>query len=256
MAALLIAAALLAGCASAVSRGASAPPAAATAPLATSMTEAGGEAWAIVAMGGPAAAENAFWELFTRPAGSTRWELDTPPGVADNGGLVASGSGSALTVAVRPSQRLTFSPLAATTDGGKTWGTGLIDAPVAAVPDALAPVPAPALPEGSVSTTYEHMITFGVEYGPYTRLAAAFRDRILGRPVSGPPPATFADGVAMMTVLDAIRRSADAGGAWTRRIWDKYANGSAGADPAARLRGRQRVLIRIIPSQIIAVASV
>ena len=138
VAALLIAAALLAGCASAVSRGASAPPAAATAPLATSMTEAGGGTWAIVAMGGPAADENRFWELFTRPAGSAQWKLDTPPGVADNGGLVASGSGSALTVAFRPSQGLTFSPLASTTDGGKTWGTGLIDAPVAAVPDALA----------------------------------------------------------------------------------------------------------------------
>jgi predicted dehydrogenase len=74
---------------------------------------------------------------------------------------------------------------------------------------------APLLPTGSVSTTYERMITFGVEYGPYTRLAAAFGDLILGRPTPDPPPATFADGVAMMTVLDAIRRSAAAGGAWT-----------------------------------------
>jgi len=76
-------------------------------------------------------------------------------------------------------------------------------------------VSAPLLPTGSVSTTYERMITFGVEYGPYTRLAAAFGDLILGRPTPDPPPATFADGVAMMTVLDAIRRSAAAGGAWT-----------------------------------------
>jgi predicted dehydrogenase len=81
--------------------------------------------------------------------------------------------------------------------------------------ESMPAVPAPALPAGSVTTTYEHMINFGVEYGPYTRLAAAFRDLILGRPVPDPPPATFADGVAMMTVLDAIRRSADAGGAWT-----------------------------------------
>ena len=76
-------------------------------------------------------------------------------------------------------------------------------------------IPAPPLPAGSVSTAYERMITFGVEYGPYTRLAAAFRDLILGLPSEGPPPATFADGVAMMTVLDAARRSAAAGGAWT-----------------------------------------
>ena len=128
---------LLAGCASAGSQGLAAPPAAA-APLATTMTVAGGGTWAIVAMGGPAADENRFWELFTRPAGSTEWALDTPPGVADNGGLVASGSGGALTVAFRPSQGLTFSPLATTSDNGKTWGTGLLDADVAAVPDALA----------------------------------------------------------------------------------------------------------------------
>jgi predicted dehydrogenase len=81
--------------------------------------------------------------------------------------------------------------------------------------ESMPTVAAPELPPGSVSTTYEHMITFGVEYGPYTRLAAAFRDLILGGPVPDPPPATFVDGVAMMTVLDAIRRSAAAGGAWT-----------------------------------------
>ena len=73
----------------------------------------------------------------------------------------------------------------------------------------------PALPEGAVTTTYEKMITFGVEYGPYVRLAAAFRDRILGRPVAGPQPATFVDGVAQMAVLDAITSSAAAGGRWT-----------------------------------------
>ena len=66
-----------------------------------------------------------------------------------------------------------------------------------------------------MTTTYEHMITFGVEYGPYTRLAAVFRDLILGRAVSGPAPATFSDGVAQMAVLDAIRHSAAHGGAWT-----------------------------------------
>jgi predicted dehydrogenase len=81
--------------------------------------------------------------------------------------------------------------------------------------ESMPTVPAPALPTGSVTTTYERMITFGVEYGPYTRLAGAFRDLILDRPVPGPSPATFADGVAMMTVLDAIRRSASDGGAWT-----------------------------------------
>jgi predicted dehydrogenase len=83
------------------------------------------------------------------------------------------------------------------------------------VPSSLQGPVAPRLPEGAVTTTYEQMITFGVEYGPYTRLAAVWRDMILGRPVSGPAPATFVDGVAQMAVLDAIRHSAGHGGEWT-----------------------------------------
>ena len=84
-----------------------------------------------------------------------------------------------------------------------------------AVPDDLRAEPAPPLPHGAVTTTYEQMITFGVEYGPYTRLAAAFRDRIRGMPPRGREPATFVDGVAQMAVLDAARHSARHGGAWT-----------------------------------------
>jgi len=83
-----------------------------------------------------------------------------------------------------------------------------------AVPDELRDERPPPLPEGSVTTTYEQMTTFGVEYGPYTRLAAAFRDRILGVERAGPDPATFVDGVAQMAVLDAARRSASRGGEW------------------------------------------
>jgi len=83
------------------------------------------------------------------------------------------------------------------------------------VPDELRSDPAPPLPAGAVTTTYEQMTTFGVEYGPYTRLAAAFRDRIRGVPLTGPEPATFVDGVAQMAVLDSIRHSAHRGGEWT-----------------------------------------
>jgi predicted dehydrogenase len=59
------------------------------------------------------------------------------------------------------------------------------------------------------------MITFGVEYGPYTRLATAFRALIAGGDVEGPLPATFADGVAQMAVLEAIVESAHHDGRWT-----------------------------------------
>ena len=69
-------------------------------------------------------------------------------------------------------------------------------------------------------TAYDRMIAHGLDLGPYTCLAAAFRDRILARndptlaPASEPAPATFEDGVAGMAVLDAARYSAAHGGEW------------------------------------------
>jgi hypothetical protein len=110
-----------------------------TAPLSTSLVTAQGT-WAIAVMGGPAATYNNFWQVFVRPNGTTRWTLVTPEGVADNGGLVAAGGagGTSLLVGFRPSQDLLFSPLAASTDTGKNWTPGLLDANLADVPDALA----------------------------------------------------------------------------------------------------------------------
>jgi hypothetical protein len=138
MAASVTGTSVLAGCAGGGSGASAAPAPAGTASLVTSMTTANGATWAIVAMGGSAAGANQFWELFARAAASDRWELVTPPGVASNGGLVAAGGPATLSVAFRPSQGLTFSPLAVTSDAGKTWRAGLIDAPVASDPDALA----------------------------------------------------------------------------------------------------------------------
>jgi predicted dehydrogenase len=60
-----------------------------------------------------------------------------------------------------------------------------------------------------LTTAYDLLHATGMDVGPYTRLYEVFRDRILGRPVAAdPPPPTFADGVAAMEVVDAIRRSA------------------------------------------------
>jgi hypothetical protein len=117
-----------------------APPAAS---LNTSLDTAAGT-WAAVVMGGSAAQYNAFWQLFIRPAGSTRWRLVTPPGTADNGGLVlAGGSGLALVTGFRPSQDLTFSPLIQTSNGGQAWSSlDPLDAALASTPDALAVNPA------------------------------------------------------------------------------------------------------------------
>ncbi len=135
---------LAGGCGSAASSQQQAAPASPAAPpsLATSLATATGT-WAVAVMGGSAASHNNFWQLFVRPAGTSRWRLATPPGVASNGGLVLTGlaSGSVL-AGFRPSQDLSYSPLATTKDNGKAWSPGLLDAGLADVPGALAADPA------------------------------------------------------------------------------------------------------------------
>jgi hypothetical protein len=112
-------------------------------PLGTSVaTQAA--TWATVVMGGSAAQHNNFWQLFVRPAGSAQWKLVTPPGTADNGGLVlAPGSGSGLITAFRPSQLLLFTPLSQTSDAGSTWsGINPLNAGLANTAAAMAAQPA------------------------------------------------------------------------------------------------------------------
>jgi hypothetical protein len=137
-----------------------------TAPLATSLVTPQGT-WAVAVMGGSAASENNFWQLFVRPAGASRWALATPEGVADNGGLVAANGagGTSLVVGFRPSQDLAFSPLATSGDGGKNWAPGLLDADLANVPDAIAVAPA--------GQTLALLQNGGIETAPTTGAATA-----------------------------------------------------------------------------------
>jgi hypothetical protein len=94
-------------------------------------------------MGGSAAQHNNFWQLFVQPSGSTQWKLVTPPGTADNGGLVVAGStGQHLITAFRPSELLTYTPLVQTSDLGRTWSAlSPLDAALASTPDSLAAQP-------------------------------------------------------------------------------------------------------------------
>jgi hypothetical protein len=131
---------LLAACGSQQAAVTSPAPPAATVPLNTSLVTAQGT-WAVAVMGGSAASHNNFWQLFVRPADAGRWSLVTPQGVADNGGLVAAGGNTSLVVGFRPSQGLTFSPLATSTDTGKNWTPGLLDAGLADTPGAIAVSP-------------------------------------------------------------------------------------------------------------------
>jgi hypothetical protein len=140
----LIAAATVAGCGGAPTAS-SAPPAipAEPPPLATSFAGGTGPGWTIVEMGGSAAQEDNFWELFTRTPGSAAWRLATPLGVADNGGLVVTGAGAkSLLTGFLPSQDLTFSPLTASTNSGASWSSASpVNPGLADVPDALAAEP-------------------------------------------------------------------------------------------------------------------
>ncbi len=146
---------LLAGCGTPTAPVSAPSPPPVTAPLSTSLVTAQGT-WAVAVMGGAAGSDNAFWQLFVRPAGASKWSLVTPEGVADNGGLVAAGTPASLLVGFRPSQNLTFSPLAASTDTGGNWTPGLLDARLAQDPDAIAAAPSgqalALLQDGSIET--------------------------------------------------------------------------------------------------------
>jgi hypothetical protein len=133
---------LLAGCGSRPAGQAtpSAPPVRLS--LATSADYPGGS-WAVLVMGGSAAEHNNFWQVFVRPGQAGTWKLATPLGVASNGGIaVAAEGGAALAAAIRPSQDLSFSPLASSADNGARWAqSGLLDARLAGYADALAAAP-------------------------------------------------------------------------------------------------------------------
>jgi hypothetical protein len=109
-------------------------------PLTTSVATSNGT-WAIFPMGHLDDPTNTFWELFTLPSGGERWAQHTPPDVADNGGLVIAPTSAGAVVGFRPSDLLSFSPLASTDDGGTTYTPGLLSGGLANVPDALSVSP-------------------------------------------------------------------------------------------------------------------
>jgi len=141
-----LAAAVLAGCGTKSATQAAHSASSVTPALATSAEYPGGT-WAVLVMGGSSAENNDFWQVFVRPAKAAAWQLATPPGAASNGGIaVAAPGGPSLAAAVRPSQKLAFSPLSLSPDNGARWAQdGLLDSPLAGSPDALAAAPDGAL---------------------------------------------------------------------------------------------------------------
>jgi hypothetical protein len=196
-----------------------------TAPLSTSLVTPQGT-WAVTVMGGSAASENNFWQLFVRPAGASRWSLATPEGVADNGGLVATSGagGSSLLVGFRPSQGLAFSPLATSSDTGRSWTPGLLDAALADVPDAMAVAPSgqtlALLHDGGIEAA---ATTGAAAAGQWSRLAtlAALAASAPGRSCGlvAVNAVSFDQNNVPMAAGSCVRRGvagvfADTGGAW------------------------------------------
>jgi hypothetical protein len=141
-------------------------------------------------MGGSADALDNFWELLVRPAGATGWKLATPPGVASNGGLVMVATGaSGLVTGFLPSQQLTFSPLAATADGGAHWSQdALLNPGFRDVPNALGASPGGQL----LALTYTGDVEVSSDGG------AAWRTRTTQRTLAD-TPAGRACGVQALT---------------------------------------------------------
>jgi hypothetical protein len=107
-------------------------------PLATSIATTAGT-WATVPMGRLDQAPNTFWQLLFLPTGTSSWSDEVgATAVATNGGLVLAAGSRGIVVGVRPSNRLTFSPLIASSDAGRTWSNGLLSEGLAEHPQALA----------------------------------------------------------------------------------------------------------------------
>ena len=161
--AVALAAVLLAACGSTPAADTtSLPQASAKLPIATSLADAAGASWAVVELGGASAQHDNFWELFVRPTKASSWKQATPPGTASNGGLIMAGAGTSHFAAFRPSQSLTFSPLAATTNQGGSWSQGNLVSPgLADVPDSLAAGPGSQL----LALSYTGTVHLGAREG-------------------------------------------------------------------------------------------
>ena len=85
-----------------------------------------------------------------------------------------------------------------------------------AVPDDLANPPPNPPDRDLLTTAYDMLHSMGIDIGPLTRLCARTRDTIQRKATPpDPSPGTFADGVALQRIMDAIRRSS-ATGSWEK----------------------------------------
>jgi hypothetical protein len=156
-----------------------------TTPLEGAITTSGAT-WATVLMGKNDGDHDLFWQLFVS-APNRGWTLVTPPGVADNGGLITAPNPSGTTVLVGfgASQGLAFSPLALTSTTGKTWAQGGLAEALLPMPSAMALSPADralALVNGNASSGAKRVL---VQAGNLTSWKTLVTERDLASTSAG-----------------------------------------------------------------------
>lgn len=109
-------------------------------------------------------------------------------------------------------------------DGNAVWLADAQGARELPVPQDLQLPPAPPLTDDPRQQRMDWRIMAAIEIGPYTQLCRTLRAAITGSAPPGPVKlANFVDGVANMAVLDAIRRSAGAGGSFENIVLSRAA---------------------------------
>jgi hypothetical protein len=90
-------------------------------------------------MGNLAQPLNTFWQIFMQRPGSAQWTLVTPPGTADNGGLVVDTTATTIEAGFLPSADLKFSPIVAAPAASIHWRSlGLLQEAFSSLPDSFA----------------------------------------------------------------------------------------------------------------------
>ena len=98
-------------------------------------------------------------------------------------------------------------------DGGKVMFADQGGTRELPIPEDLRLPPAPPITADPRHETPRWKMLVGVELAPYTVLCRALKAKITGDPPPSPVvPATFADGLAAMEIIDAARTSAAEGG--------------------------------------------
>ncbi len=235
-----------------LSTGSAAPAAAEAAPAAApeaSVSLRGGVStadgtWAVLPLGELGDPSNTFWQLLYAAPGSTHWSVVTPEGVADNGGIVAAVSALSVDAGVLPSGRLHFSPLARSSDRGRTWSPALLPGALAPRPDALAGPPAAG--GQALAVVGRSVLRAPADLSSWARttsvsaLAAAWR----GCGASAIDAVAVAPSGTPLAATDCRRGDgrvgifADAGGGWA----------AAGSTLGGRLRQASTQVLRLEPS--------